>query len=77
MAREPRPTPTVVLKRLRRSAGECPACRQPLTGTSDRADGENATYACGSTWWWFNRPGTPKAGKCLVKCEGYPNAAPA
>lgn len=67
-----RPTPTIVLRRLRRSAGECPACKAKLTGVKDVDGGERASYACGSHWIWFGRPGTAKAGKVEVSCSKQP-----
>lgn len=63
-----RPTPTIVLKRLRRAAGECPACQAAMTTLTNNNDGEVAGYACGAFWTWFGKPGGAKAGRCNVSC---------
>lgn len=73
----PRQTPTVILKRLRKSPGECPACKSklagnefkdPAPGTGDQAV-ELALYACGSVWRFVGDPKDRRFATCDRACS--------
>ena len=63
-----RRTPTIILQRLRKSAGLCPACKEPMISLGYNLDGEVAGYKCGSFWTFSANDVMPGKVTCNVSC---------